>query len=75
MESKSTRRDRADPSAHAVARLIGVTHQTVLRGLGRAVRLGVMAALDDSPRPGKVPAITDEATAGLPESQGAGLSA
>ena len=67
---------RADPSAHAVARLIGVTHQTVLRGLGRAVRLGVMAALDDSPRPGKVPAITDEASlARLPECQGAGLSA
>ena len=67
---------RADPSAQAVARLIGVTHQTVLRGLGRAVRLGVMAALDDSPRPGKVPAITDEASlARLPECQGAGLSA
>jgi len=56
---------RTDPSAHAVARLIGVTHQTVLRCLGRAVRLGVMAALDDSPRPGKAPAITDEARAWL----------
>jgi len=52
---------RADPSAHAVGQAIGVTHQTVLRCLGRAVRLGVMAALDDSPRPGKTPEITADA--------------
>ena len=39
---------------------IGVTHQTVLRCLDRAVRLGVMAALDNTPRPGKAPQITDE---------------
>jgi transposase len=48
-----------------VGEAIGVTHQTVLRCLGRAVRLGVMAALDDSPRPGKAPEITDDARAWL----------
>ena len=42
-----------------------MTHQTVLRCLRRAVRLGVIAALDDSPRPGKAPEITDEARAWL----------
>ena len=52
---------RADPSSHAVGAAIGVTHQTVLRCLRRAVRLGAMAALDDSPRPGKAPEITGEA--------------
>src|SRR3954449_1458270 len=56
---------RADPSSYAVGEAIGVTHQTVLRCLARAVRLGVMAALDDSPRPGKAPQITDEAKAWL----------
>jgi transposase len=52
---------RADPSSTAVATQIGVTHHTVQRCLRRAVRLGVMAALDDSPRPGKAPEITAEA--------------
>jgi hypothetical protein len=33
----------------------------VLRCLARAVRFGVIAALDDSPRPGKAPAITADA--------------
>jgi len=56
---------RTDPSAHAVGEAIGVTHQTVLRCLDRAVRFGVMAALEDSPRPGKAAAITDEARAWL----------
>jgi len=56
---------RADPSAHAVGEAIGVTHQTVLRCLRRAVRFGVMAALDDSPRPGKTPEITADARAWL----------
>jgi transposase len=56
---------RADPSAYAVGEAMGVTHQTVLRCLGRAVRFGVMAALDDSPRPGKAPEITDDARAWL----------
>jgi transposase len=56
---------RANPSAHAVGEAISVTHQTVLRCLRRAVRFGVMAALDDSPRPGKPPEITADARAWL----------
>jgi transposase len=55
----------ADPSTYAVGDAIGVTHQTVQRCLDRAVRFGVMAALDDSPRPGKAPEITAEAKAWL----------
>jgi transposase len=54
---------RAEPSTYAVGEAIGVTHQTVQRCLDRAVRFGVMAALDDSPRPGKEPTITDAARA------------
>ena len=42
-----------------------MTHQTVLRCLGRAARFGVMAALDDAPHPGKVRQITPEAQAWL----------
>jgi transposase len=56
---------RSDPSTYAVGEAVGVTHQTVKRCLDRAVRLGVMAALDDSPRPGKAPEITAEAKAWL----------
>ena len=56
---------RTDPSTYAVGAAIGVTHQTVQRCLDRAVRLGTMAALDDSPRPGKAPEITDDAKAWL----------
>ena len=52
---------RQTPSFYAVGRQIGVTHQTVERCLRRAERLGVMAALDDSPRPGREPVITDAA--------------
>ena len=55
----------ADPSAYAVGEAVGVTHQTVLRCLDRAARFGVMAALDDAPRPGKVRQITPEAQAWL----------
>src|SRR6202789_313015 len=55
----------ADPSTYAVGEAVGVTHQTVKRCLDRAVRLGVMAALDDSPRPGKAPEITADAKAWL----------
>ena len=54
---------RANPSTYAVGEAIGVTHQAVQRCLDRAVRFGVMAALDDSPRPGKEPTITDSARA------------
>lgn len=56
---------RADPSTYAVGEAIGVTHHTVLRCLDRAVRLGVMGALEDSPRPGKPAEITDDARAWL----------
>lgn len=55
----------ADPSSYAVGEAIGVTHQTVQRCLDRAARVGVMAALDDSPRPGKAPEITADAKAWL----------
>jgi transposase len=56
---------RSDPSTYAVGEAMGVTHQTVKRCLDRAVRLGAMAALDDSPRPGKAPEITVDAKAWL----------
>jgi transposase len=56
---------RANPSTYAVGGALGVTHQTVLRCLVRARRLGVMAALDDSPRPGRAPEITADARAWL----------
>jgi transposase len=56
---------RDEPSYYAVGRAVGVTHQTVQRCLARATRFGVMAALDDSPRPGKEPEITVEARAWL----------
>jgi transposase len=52
---------RAEPSSTAVGAQLGVTHHTVQRCLRRAVRLGAMAALDDSPRPGRPPDITPEA--------------
>ncbi len=54
---------REEPSTYAVGEAIGVTHQTVQRCLRRAMALGVMEALEDSPRPGKRPEITDEARA------------
>jgi transposase len=52
---------RRTPSQYATARAVGVTHQTVERCLRRARSLGVMEALDDSPRPGHPPTITNEA--------------
>ena len=55
----------ADASTYAVGEAVGVTHQTVSRCLDRALRFGVMAALDDSPRPGKAPEITADAKAWL----------
>lgn len=58
-------RYRDDPSSYGVGIAVGVTHQTVQRCLARAIRFGVMAALDDSPRPGKEPEITPEARAWL----------
>jgi hypothetical protein len=50
-----------DPSAYAVARTIGVTHQTVTRCLERAAELGVIEASDDRPRAGRDPVITSAA--------------
>ncbi len=58
-------RYRDDPSFFAVGRALGVHHQTVQRCVDRALRHGVAAALDDSPRPGREPEITDEARAWL----------
>jgi transposase-like protein len=52
---------RETPSFYAVGRALGVTHQTVERCLRRAEKLGIMEALDDSPRPGRERIITEEA--------------
>ena len=54
---------RETPSLYAAGRAIGVTHQTVERCLRRAQEFGIMAALDDSPRPGRDRTITSEARA------------
>jgi transposase len=56
---------RQDPSFYAVGHALGVHHQTVQRCIERAQADGVMAALDDRPRPGKEPTITAEAKAWL----------
>src|SRR6202171_4327722 len=56
---------REDPSFFAVGRALGVHHQTVQRGVERALADGPLAALDDRPRPGKEPTITPEAKAWL----------
>ena len=58
-------RYRDDPSFYAVGRAVGRHHQTVQRCIARAQLYGVMAALDDSPRPGREPTITEEAKAWL----------
>jgi transposase len=52
---------RQTPSLYATGRAIGVTHQTVERCLRRARDLGVKAALDDRPRPGRERTISCEA--------------
>src|SRR5574341_1304936 len=56
---------RQDPSFYAVGHALGVHHQTVQRCIERAQADGVMAALDDRPRPGKEPTSTAEAKAWL----------
>jgi transposase len=56
---------REDPSFFLVGRKLGVHHQTVQRCVERALAYGVLAALDDRPRPGKEPTITPEAKAWL----------
>ena len=55
----------ANPSSVAVGERIGVMRHTVRRCVRRAEQLGVLAALEDSPRPGKAPVITPEARAWL----------
>jgi transposase len=52
---------RDDPSFFAVGRALGVHHQTVQRCVERAAAFGPLAALDDSPRPGREATITSEA--------------
>jgi transposase len=52
---------RRTPSLYATGREVGVTHQTVERCLRRAQNFGVKASLEDSPRPGREPTITNEA--------------
>jgi transposase len=54
---------RKDPSFFAVGRAVGVHHQTAQRCVERALVCGVMAALDDLPRPGREATITAEAKA------------
>jgi transposase len=53
----------ANPSSVAVGERIGVMRHTVRRCVRRAEQVGVLAALDDSPRPGKARVITPEARA------------
>src|SRR5208337_804082 len=52
---------RDEPSFFAVSRALGLHHQTVQRCVARAVACGPLAALDERPRPGKAPVITNEA--------------
>jgi transposase len=56
-----------DPSFFAVGRSEGVHHQTVQRCVDRAMARGVLAALDDSPHPGRQAEITMEARAWVVE--------
>jgi transposase len=56
---------RDDPSFFAMGRLLGAHHQTVQRCVERAVAFGPLAALNDSPRPGKEATITPESKAWL----------
>ena len=46
---------RDNPCFCAVGRELGVHHQTVERCVERALAYGPLAALDDRPRPGKIP--------------------
>jgi transposase len=52
---------RDNPSFFAVGRALGVHHQTVRRCVERSIVSGPLAALDDSPRPGRAATITSEA--------------
>ena len=64
----------------AVGQALGLHHQTVQRCVEKAVAFGPLAALDDSPRPGRERGDhrRSQAMAGwsrLPKSEGAWLSA
>jgi transposase len=52
---------RRDPSFYAVGQALGIGHHKVRRCIERAKIDGVIAALDDRPRPGKEPTISIEA--------------
>lgn len=54
---------KRNPSFYAVSQALGMSYQTVRRCIVRAEDCGVMASLDDRPRPGKKPDITIEAKA------------
>jgi transposase len=54
---------RENPSFFAVGQAMGMHHQTIQRCIERALAYGPIAALDDRPRPGRVPTITAEAKA------------
>lgn len=56
---------RDTPSFYAVGRALGMYHQTIQRCVERAAEWGSLAALDDSPRPGKEATITADAKAWL----------
>ena len=56
---------RPSSRAHRCGLLPGESHQTVQRCVERALAYGALAALDDSPRPGKEPEITLPARAWL----------
>src|SRR3977135_6814 len=56
---------RDTPSFYAVGRALGMHHQTIQRCVERAAEWGSLAALDDSPRPGKEATITADAKAWL----------
>src|ERR1700759_4827037 len=56
---------RENPSFCAVGQRVGVHHQTVQRGVERALGYGPLAAIEDRPRPGKEPVITPDAKAWL----------
>ncbi len=54
-----------DPSFYAVGQALGMHHQKVRRYIERAEADGVLAALDERPRPGKEPTISIEAKSWL----------
>ncbi|XSC42668.1 IS630 family transposase [Bradyrhizobium sp. RDT10] len=56
---------RENPSFCAVGQRVGAHHQTVQRCVERALAYGLLAAIEDRPRPGKEPVITPEAKAWL----------